>query len=175
MPGSRCSRRRCAENRCRMDPHADKSRLVRLLGRPGRRDWGMDAGAYDPAAVTRTLSRIRWLFGEHAYFPVSIWGLENLPAAPLMLVMNHSGGTTTPDVWGFCSAWYAHFGVERPIHPLAHEIILATEHTERFFAKRGVLHASRRVAADVLGRFRHDLLIMPGGDLDTWRPFRDRW
>jgi 1-acyl-sn-glycerol-3-phosphate acyltransferase len=135
----------------------------------------MDAGAYDPALVQRTVSRLRWLFGEHGYFPVSVRGLEDLPSAPVMLVMNHSGGTTIPDVWGFGVAWYAKFGVERPIHPLGHELIFATEHTARFFATRGVLHASRRVAADVVGHYRRDLLVMPGGDFDTWRPYRERW
>jgi 1-acyl-sn-glycerol-3-phosphate acyltransferase len=92
-----------------------------------------------------------------------------------MVVSNHSGGTTIPDVWGFGFAWYAAFGVDRPIHPLAHEFILSTRATARFFGRRGVLRAGRGVAREVLTRWHRDLLVMPGGDLDTWRPYRERW
>ncbi|MEZ4313376.1 MAG: hypothetical protein R3F14_35590 [Polyangiaceae bacterium] len=115
------------------------------------------------------------LFGPGRYFGLEVQGWENVPASPAMLVSNHSGGTTIPDVWGLLIAWYRQFGTERPCHPLAHEIILGTETTARFFSRRGVLKAHPGVAADVLTNFRRDLLVMPGGDLDTWRPYKERY
>jgi len=101
--------------------------------------------------------------------------MEHVPRTPTMIVSNHSGGTTIPDVWGFAFAWYQRFGASRPIHPLAHEMILSTQATARFFGRLGVLRAGRGVANEVLTRWQRDLLVMPGGDLDTWRPYKDRY
>jgi 1-acyl-sn-glycerol-3-phosphate acyltransferase len=145
-----------------------------FLGDRGAR-WGTDPGEYNPTAVEETVSSMGRLFGDGCYFGLEIQGWENVPATPAMLVSNHSGGTTIPDVWGLLIGWYRHFGTQRPIHPLAHEIILGTEVTARYFSRRGVLKANPAVAADVLTRFRRDLLVMPGGDLDTWRPYSERY
>jgi 1-acyl-sn-glycerol-3-phosphate acyltransferase len=71
--------------------------------------------------------------------------------------------------------WYRAFGVDRPLHLLAHDVILATGATRRFFGRRGVLRGSRKMAETVLGEWQRDLMVMPGGDLDTWRPYRERY
>jgi 1-acyl-sn-glycerol-3-phosphate acyltransferase len=158
-------------------PHATKpkGRLLQwVLGDRGAH-WGTNPGEYTPSAVEETLSSMGRLFGPGSYFGLEIKGWENVPASPSMLVSNHSGGTTIPDVWGLLVAWYRHFGTGRPCHPLAHEIILGTEMTARYFSRRGVLKAHPGVASDVLTRFRRDLLVMPGGDLDTWRPYSERY
>lgn len=158
-------------------PHATKpkGRLLQwVLGDRGA-NWGTNPGDYTPSAVEETVSSMGRLFGPGCYFGLEIQGWENVPDAPAMLVSNHSGGTTIPDVWGLLIGWYRHFGTSRPCHPLAHEIILGTEITARFFSRRGVLKAHPGVAADVLTRFRRDLLVMPGGDLDTWRPYSERY
>lgn len=152
-----------------------KGRLLKwLLGDRGAH-WGTDPGEYNAGAVEETLSSMGRLFGPGCYFGLEIKGWDNVPDAPAMLVSNHSGGTTIPDVWGLLIGWYRHFGTARPCHPLAHEIILGTQTTARFFSQRGVLRAHPGVAAEVLTRFRRDLLVMPGGDLDTWRPYRERY
>ncbi|MFO0592007.1 MAG: lysophospholipid acyltransferase family protein [Polyangiaceae bacterium] len=158
-------------------PHTagPKGRFLQwFLGNRGAH-WGTDPGEYTPALVEETVSSIGRLFGPGCYFGLEIEGWENVPPAPAMLVSNHSGGTTIPDVWGLLIGWYRRFGAGRPCHPLAHEIILATELTARFFSKRGVLKANPRVAEAVLTRFKRDLLVMPGGDIDTWRPYSDRY
>ena len=152
-----------------------KGRFLKwFLGDRGAR-WGTDPGEYRPSCVQETVSSMGRLFGPGCYFGLDVQGWENVPPAPAMLISNHSGGTTIPDVWGLLIAWYRHFGTERPVHPLAHEIILGTELTARFFSQRGVLKAHPGVAADVLTRFRRDVLVMPGGDLDTWRPYSQRY
>lgn len=140
----------------------------------GRR-WGTSPADYDREAVRTTVHRLRWLFGDRRYFRLEAEGLENVPRAPAMIVSNHSGGTSIPDVWGFGVLWYRAFGVDRPIHLMAHDIILATEATRRFFGRRGVLRGSRQLAEHVLGDWGRDLMVMPGGDLDTWRPYRERY
>lgn len=158
-------------------PHATnpKGRFLKWFLGEGGAHWGTDPDEYTPALVEATVSSMGRLFGPGRYFGLEIQGWENVPASPAMLVSNHSGGTTIPDVWGLLIGWYRHFGTERPVHPLAHEIILSTATTGRFFSKRGVLKAHPGVAADVLNRFRRDLLVMPGGDLDTWRPYSERY
>jgi 1-acyl-sn-glycerol-3-phosphate acyltransferase len=158
-------------------PHASNPKgsfLKWFLGDRGAH-WGTDPGQYKPASVEETVSSMGRLFGPGRYFGLDVQGWENVPDAPAMLISNHSGGTTIPDVWGLLIGWYRHFGAHRPIHPLAHEIILSTEVTARFFSSRGVLKAHPGVAADVLTRFRRDVLVMPGGDLDTWRPYSQRY
>jgi len=137
--------------------------------------WGTDPGEYRPDDVRRTLPYIKRLFGPGRYFGVDVQGWQHVPEAPAMLVSNHSGGTTIPDVWGFLGAWYQNFGVDRPIHPLAHEFILATQATGRFFARRGVMRAGRHIGRAVLSEWRRDLMVMPGGDVDTWRPYSKRY
>ena len=130
---------------------------------------------YRAEAVEETLDQIRWLFGAGRYFDLDVRGWDNVPAAPTMVVMNHSGGTTIPDIWGFGVSWYRHFGVERPLHFAAHDMILATAATRRYFGSRGVIRGSRHVARGVLDSWRRDLMVMPGGDVETWRPFHRRY
>lgn len=150
--------------------------LLRWLHRKaGAPDGANDPGAFDPAAVHQVLRFASRFIGPGRYFELDARGMEHVPQKPVMVVSNHSGGTSIPDVWGFGFAWYRRFGVERIIHPLAHEMVLSTRPTARFFGRIGVLRAGRGVAGDVLTRWGRDLLVMPGGDVDTWRPYKDRW
>lgn len=150
--------------------------LLRWLHRKaGAPDGANDPGAFDPAAVAQVLRFASRFIGPGRYFELDARGMEHVPQKPVMVVSNHSGGTSIPDVWGFGFAWYRRFGTDRIIHPLAHEMILSTRPTARFFGRIGVLRAGRGVAGDVLTRWGRDLLVMPGGDVDTWRPYKDRW
>jgi 1-acyl-sn-glycerol-3-phosphate acyltransferase len=154
---------------------SEQGRLLNWLHGSQRAAWGNDPGAYDPELVRRILPGVKKLFGPGRYFSVDVTGWENVPEGPVMIVSNHSGGTTIPDVWGFVAAWYQNYGVHRPLHPMAHEIILSTQLTGEFFARRGVLRGNREVALSVLRDFKRDLMVMPGGDVDTWRPYSERY
>ncbi len=153
----------------------EQGRVLRWLHRSQHVAWGTDPGEYRPEDLKRTLPFIKKLFGPGRYFSVDVRGWEHVPEAPVMVVSNHSGGTSIPDVWGFCAAWYQNFGVNRPLHPMAHEFILATQTTGEFFARRGVLRGSRELARSVLVDWKRDLMVMPGGDVDTWRPYSERY
>jgi 1-acyl-sn-glycerol-3-phosphate acyltransferase len=137
--------------------------------------WGANPQDYDAEALERTLTLLGRLFGDGRYFGVEATGFERVPEAPAMVVSNHSGGTTVLDAWGLGVAWYDHFGTARPLHPAAHEMVLGNRWTGPYMARRGVVRASREVARRVLEHWREDLLVMPGGDLDVWRPFRHRY
>jgi 1-acyl-sn-glycerol-3-phosphate acyltransferase len=100
--------------------------------------------------------------------------LDTLPPPAALMVGNHSGGTTIPDIYGLAWVWYRHFGLRRPLSGLAHELVFLLGATGRRFSRWGALRADRELARTALAAGR-DLMVMPGGDLDTWRPWRDRW
>lgn len=154
---------------------AGRSRSWRWLH--GARDphWGTSPEGFDPASVHRAKTWLERFFGARGHYPVRADGLERLPLDPAMFVSNHSGGSTVLDCLGLAFAWYDHFGRTRPLHFLAHEILLATSLTGPFFHKVGVLRASRHLAYEALGEWGRDVAVMPGGDRDTWRPWRDRY
>lgn len=152
-----------------------RSRVFRWLhGERGSPGLGISPSEYDPDHVARIVDGMGWLFGPGRYFPVEAEGWENLPDSPVILVSNHSGGSSIPDCWGWAYAWYHHFGPSRPLHLLAHEVILSTRVTGSFFGRAGILRASRHRAEEVLLQWGRDLMVMPGGDRDVWRAWKDR-
>jgi 1-acyl-sn-glycerol-3-phosphate acyltransferase len=152
-----------------------KSALARAFGAWSSR-WGRDVSAYDPQAVLDTLAvfdRLAALLPP--LFPLDVHGLERIPPSPALIVSNHSGGDMAIDAWGFVLTWYRRFGVQRPLHGLAHELVVGQPLTGPFFARRGVLAADPGLAKEVLLDARRDLMVMPGGGEETWRPYRDRY
>src|SRR6188508_1199878 len=136
-----------------MSKHS-KGRVLRWLHGEQGVPWGADPDDYDPGSVAVSLGSLGSLFGEEGgprrYFPVESSGWEHVPPAPAMVVSNHSAGATVLDTMGFLIAWYRRFGVHRPIHPLAHEVILSTRVVGSYVAARGVLRASRELARHTL-------------------------
>lgn len=134
----------------------------------------MPRSTYDPVTVDRWLNRLDRVFGPDRYLPVRVRGWENLPDTPALLVSNHSGGTLIPDVWGFAWAWSRRFSHDRRLNPMAHDMLFATRTGAEACARLGIQRAGRGVARRVLGEGR-DLLVCPGGDRDTWRPWAERY
>ena len=154
---------------------AVKGSFVRWWSRHEEPPWGAHIDDADPALIGRAHTALQKVFGHGRWFELDVRGWENLPSSPALLVSNHSGGTLIPDAWGFMTAWYDRFGVGRVLHPLAHEIILSNPRTGPWLARCGALKGDAHVARTALAEWRRDVLVMPGGDLDTWRPYRDRY
>lgn len=159
---------------------ACKSRASRWLhgnkwlyaqGDPG---WGLHPERFNPDRVERALRWCARWFEGRGFYPVHAEGFEHIPDSPAMLVSNHSGGSTVLDCMGLAYAWYRHFSAQRPLHFMAHEILLSTRLTGPFFDEIGVLRTSRCLAHEVLTERARDMIVMPGGDRDTWRPWRER-
>jgi 1-acyl-sn-glycerol-3-phosphate acyltransferase len=148
--------------------------MMRWFNREHGEHWGTSPADFDLSAVHGTLGKVGWLFGRGRYFGLDVHGWRHVPSAPVMVVSNHSGGTTIPDAWGFGVAWYRRF-THRPLHVAAHDMILATAATRRYFGRRGILRGSRQLAHEVLTHWKRDLMVMPGGDVDTWRPYSERY
>ena len=149
--------------------------IFKLLHKDGAVPWGADPSRFDPATVQRTLDAFKWMYGPGGYFDVQVEGWEHLPARNALVVMNHSGGTSIPDVWGLGFAWCAHNGATRPLRPLAHDMVFSTALTGPLFERMGVMRASRRNAQVALAELGHDVLVLPGGDRETWRPWTERY
>jgi 1-acyl-sn-glycerol-3-phosphate acyltransferase len=153
-----------------------QSRVMRWLEAKTDDHFGLEPRDFDPAHVAKIVRAMSLFFGsEHRWFRVEARGWENVPPAPALIVSNHSGGTLILDTWGFGYAWHTHFQMERPLHVLGHELLFSIPSLGRMFAKSGVLRARPVLAERVLVERRHDLLVMPGGDVDVWRPYRERY
>src|SRR4051794_2527741 len=82
-------------------------------------DW---LDARDEDYIAASLPAIRaW---SDLYFRAEVEGLERIPDdGRVLLVGNHSGGTLIADTFVFAQHFYDHFGVSRPFHQLAHDLV----------------------------------------------------
>jgi 1-acyl-sn-glycerol-3-phosphate acyltransferase len=125
----------------------------------------------DPDYIRETLPGL-WLLASF-YFRADVRGLDRIPAeGPVLIVGNHSGGNVTPDTLVFTLAFSAHFGVERRLHPLVHNLVLAMPLPYRL-AKYGCVAASHDNARLALER-DGAVLVYPGGDWEVHRPSWER-
>ena len=121
----------------------------------------------DPDYIRENLPGL-WVLASF-YFRADVRGLENIPAeGPVLLVGNHSGGNVTPDTMVFTLAFLGHFGVERRLHPLVHNLVLAMPLPWNL-AKFGCVVASPENARLALERDAV-VLVYPGGDWEVHRP-----
>ncbi len=131
-----------------------------------------DVRTRDPELVVTMLELARW-FGRH-YFRLRIEGVEDMPASgPVLLVGNHNGGFLPSDGFFTSLAILDRFGPERAMYALGHDFLFEDPVLRRYALRLGILragHLSAHHAFEAGGC----VLVYPGSDLDTFRPFRDR-
>ncbi len=125
---------------------------------------------WDPGLTERFMGITRPFLKR--YFRSEVRGLENMPPGGALLVCNHSGGMLPMDVPILAADFYDHYGYDRPLYTLSHDMLM-TGPTGEFFRRdrlhqrqprerrrgaalwrpgRGVPRRGlRRVPADVLG------------------------
>lgn len=131
-----------------------------------------DLDARDPEFIRYQLPGM-WLLAS-LYFRAEVRGLERIPEeGPVLFVGNHSGGNMTPDSVVFLLAFNAYFGAERPLHILAHSLVTSWPGLGAFLRRWGVITAGPKAARAALER-GSCVLVYPGGDVETHRPWRDR-
>lgn len=123
-------------------------------------------GRWDAGLTRHVIDLIRPVV--KIYHRSRVLHLERVPAGRCLLVGNHSGGLTTPDVAVFAVDFYEKFGYDRPLYVLAHDSFFHGPATS-FLAHLGVVPANPRNAAAALGADAA-VLLFPGGDLDVYRP-----
>ena len=153
------------------------ARFVRFAGRRATGTAGRltadDVAARDPELV-RLVDDL-WRVLARRYFRAQIEGLEHVPArGPVLLVGNHSGGFLPTE--GFLTSLAIHdrFGLDRAVYALAHDFLFEDDTLRRYAARTGMLRAGYASAHHAF-RAGACVLVYPGSDLDTFRPFRDRY
>jgi 1-acyl-sn-glycerol-3-phosphate acyltransferase len=109
-----------------------------------------------------------WLLVTAWYRP-DIRGLENIPRqGPVLVVGNHSGGTSSPEVFISQLAISTYFGVERPHYQLAHRMVLHSP-LGRMLRRFGTIEADHGNAEQALDAGAI-VSVFPGGDYEVFRP-----
>jgi 1-acyl-sn-glycerol-3-phosphate acyltransferase len=132
-------------------------------------DKNIDSSAatnWDPGLTERVIGVLRPI--AKRWFRSEVRGLEQIPAGGVLLVSNHSGGTLATDLPTFAVDFYDHFGYDRPLYTLSHDI-LSVGFTKQFFLRTGFIPASRENAAQALASDAA-VMVFPGGDHDAMRP-----
>ena len=107
------------------------------------------------------------------YFRLETSGWERLPQQTSLLIGNHSGGALTMDAWTLVFDWWRRFGAERVLHATAHDVLMAAPGLGDYFRLCGVIPASRGGVSAALSAGR-DVVIWPGGEVDSMRNWRRR-
>jgi len=102
------------------------------------------------------------------YFRSDVRGIDKVPDGGALMVSNHSGGAIAMDVPVIAVAFFDHFGPDRPLYILAHDMLFMGQGKD-IFPKAGFLPATRENAAAAL-KSGGVTIVFPGGDYDCFRP-----
>ncbi len=117
--------------------------------------------ARDPDVLRDRLPAL-WLLSTF-WHRGEVRGLGNVPDdGPVLVVGNHSGGAVSVDSLVFLLAFAAYFGVERPLHVLAHGV-------SRPLRRFGIVPAEPGLADRAL-RAGATVVVYPGGREEGHRP-----
>jgi len=127
----------------------------------------------DPALVALAADFVRAV-GRH-YFRLQIEGIEHMPGSgPVLLVGNHSGGLMPLEGLFTVQAILDHFGSERSVYGLVHEVLFHDPVMRGLVERLGMLRAGHDSAHAAFAD-GHAVLVYPGSDVDAFRPFTDRF
>ena len=100
--------------------------------------WG---SARDPAFL-RSARPILELYAS--YFRPEVRGFDRLPErGPFLVVGNHSGGQTPPDLPVLLTSWWRERGEEEPVYALFHSFFLGLPGVGPLMARAGAVEAGR--------------------------------
>ncbi len=129
-------------------------------------EWGRVRASALEAAVAG--------FGKLArYHRLEVRGIDQIPVeGPALLVGNHNGGLNPVDGL-FLVEYYRSCGYERPVYILAHDILFRVKKMAAVLESVGIIRARKGQARELL-EAGHKVLVFPGGDVESMRPFRER-
>ena len=107
------------------------------------------------------------------YHRLEVRGLDRIPVdGPALLVGNHNGGLNPVDGL-FLIDYYRTCGYDRPVYILAHDILFRVKKMAAVLESVGIIRARKGQARELL-EAGHKVLVFPGGDVESMRPFRER-
>jgi 1-acyl-sn-glycerol-3-phosphate acyltransferase len=137
-------------------------------------NWRVQA-AMEPAPPNEALLKVQQPFYDlldKYWFRLEITGWERVPDRPCLVVGVHSGGALTMDAWTLVNAWWKHFEGQRLLHGTAHDVLMASP-LGNYFRAVGVIAANRQSVTAALAQ-GEDVVVWPGGEVDSMRSWRKR-
>ena len=126
----------------------------------------------DPAFIERILPSLEWF--NSRYLKLRCDGRESVPRGPAMFVANHNGGILGPDLFCTLGVLWRHLHPTSPFYALAHDFAMRQfTPLGRLLQRVGAIAARRANATRVLAT-GGQVLVYPGGDLETYRSSKRR-
>ncbi len=85
---------------------------------------------------------------------------------------NHNGGLNPVDGL-FLIHYYRHCGYNQPVYILAHDLLFRVKKVAETLESVGIIRARKGQAQELLAS-GHKVLVFPGGDIESMRPFSAR-
>ncbi|WP_068183418.1 lysophospholipid acyltransferase family protein [Mycobacterium sp. UM_CSW] len=116
--------------------------------------------------MRRAISALRPL--AKVWYRAEVRGVDKIPSGGALVVSNHSGGLIAMDIPVLAIDFYEHFGYDRPLYWLGHDMLLSTPFGE-FLSRTGLIRADPENAQKALSS-GGTVMVFPGGDYDVYRP-----
>lgn len=107
------------------------------------------------------------------YFRFEARDIEAAPSGPALLVINHDAGITDAEAVALGARWYRRRGVDERIVGLMHDAMFGVPYLGNLLTAVGAVRASPGNAEAALER-GIKVLVAPGGDIEAFRPWRER-
>ena len=108
-----------------------------------------------------------------AYFRAEVEGLERVPDGPSLMVANHNAGITSMEPFLLGLRWYQRTGGQDLIRFLGHDMMGRIPLVGNMLIQVGMIRASHAAADRALSE-GHKVLVLPGGNYEAFRPYKER-
>lgn len=108
------------------------------------------------------------------YFRMDIEGMDEVPKGAGLVVGNHNAGITFLEPIGLAARWYIEKGMNDPLHFLVHDAMVSLPLLRTFLIRAGCVRASHKTANKLLSGGKK-VFVFPGGNLEAFRSYRDRY
>ncbi len=130
-----------------------------------------DPDSLDPKLLDALVKPMDWFCRN--YFRQEVRGIDLVPRGKTLIVGNHNAGITFIEAFGMGARFYLERGTTEVIHTLAHDTLMKVPYLNNLFSKVGAVRANPENAQAIFERDRK-ILVFPGGNLEAYRPYRDR-
>ena len=108
-----------------------------------------------------------------SYFRGEVEGLEKIPDGQALLVANHNAGITSMETFLLGLRWFQHTNGQDLIRFLGHDMMAKVPLIGSFLVQVGMIRASHSAADKALAA-GHKVMVLPGGNYEAFRPYRQR-